>query len=89
MHYFDMSHWLLCLIGSCLHKYKPAEEGWVDSKTTFPIREQKPATNKRCDRLFVCFHDSPLVGGNMSSGWIGRSVISVMVLLESIAWMGT
>lgn len=64
MHYFDMCHWLLCLIGSCLYKYKPGEERWVDSKTTFPAGDQKPAANERSDRFFVCFsYDSPLVGG--------------------------
>lgn len=46
MHYFDICHLLPRLIGSCLHKYKPGEEGWVDCETTFPTGEQQAASNK-------------------------------------------
>lgn len=64
MHYFDVCHWLYCIIGSRPHKCKPGEEGRFDSKTTLPTENKKkklPLIKDVIDSLCVFMWQSIVV----------------------------
>lgn len=54
--YFDMCHWPLYLIGSCLHKYKLGREGWAWQQNNIsPLESKNLPLIKDVIGSFVCF----------------------------------